>query len=110
MIFDYAKDYVADNGESLHAKYTPDSYVKNFQISDDVINGILAKAREKKVKFDEKEIDQDRHFIKEWIRAEIGYQVFGYNVNARIHLPMDKQFQKAYSLLSEAKKMSEVFK
>jgi hypothetical protein len=123
-IFDYTKDFVSANGASMHKQYTADAFLKNFSVSDETINSLVAKAQDKiakaeekagkpadkRTKLDPKELETDRSFLKDWIRSEIGYQLFGYDVRAKILLKTDKQFQKAYSLVGEAQKMSELFK
>ncbi|HYM20265.1 MAG TPA: S41 family peptidase [Candidatus Kapabacteria bacterium] len=139
--YDYTKDYVSENGASLHKKYSANSYLTDFSISDETLNSIIASAREKiakaqekqaektvvgregdrtekivekaheqKVKLDDKELDADRTLMKDWLRAEIAYQLFGYDERAKILLKSDKQFQKAYALIGEAQKMATVFK
>ncbi|MBS1904590.1 MAG: S41 family peptidase [Bacteroidetes bacterium] len=124
VVYDYTKDYVSSNGASMHKQYTADSYLKNFTVSDETINSLIAKAKDKiakaeekagktvdkRTKLDDKELETDRNFLKDWIRAEIGYQLFGYDVRAKILLKSDKQFQKAYTLVGEAQKMAEFFK
>ena len=128
VFYDYTRDLVSDHGAELHKNYTPDSFVKDYTVSDETLNKIIDKGRAKinskhdtvtangvkmaasKPKLDDKEIAIDKVFIKNWIRADLGRQIFGANVSARIRIETDKQFQKAFILVSEAQKMAELFK
>ncbi len=115
VIFDYTRDFVSEHGAEMKKNYKEDSFLKTYTISDQLIDNLMAKTNEKlvkdkKPKIEAKDIAGDREFIKDWIRAEIGRQTFGYNVQTRVRLEHDKQFQKAMSLFTEAQKMAAVSK
>lgn len=110
IIYDYIKDVISNNAPAMKKKYTESSFLKDFRVDPDVLNKFMDRAKEKKIDFDPKEIAVDKAFILNRIRMDIGRQLFGDNVFFKIRLETDKQFQKAYTLMSEAQKMALSFK
>ena len=60
--------------------------MKNYRIPDNVINDFIEKAKAKKVEIDPKEIESDKAFLLNRLRADIGRQLFGDNVYFKIDL------------------------
>jgi carboxyl-terminal processing protease len=104
--FDWVKDYVSSNAPTLKKQYTSESFIKNYTIPEEAITTALEKAKEKKVEIDMKEFDIDRAWVRNYLKGEVGRQLFSNNVKARMNLENDKQYQKAYSLIGEAAKMA----
>lgn len=110
LFFDWVKDYVSSNAPSLKKQYTAESFVKNFTVPEEAFTAVFEKAKEKKIEYDIKEFDVDKGWVRNYIKGEVGRQLFSNNVRARILLENDKQFQKAYTLLGEAAKMAMTMK
>ncbi|MFI5263855.1 MAG: S41 family peptidase, partial [Candidatus Kapaibacterium sp.] len=110
IFYDYIKDLISAHAPEMKKQYTADSYVKQFRVGDDVFAKLLDRAKEKKVEFDLKEVESDKVWILNRLRADIGRQLFGDNVFFKISVETDKQFQKAYTLMNEAQKMALSFK
>jgi carboxyl-terminal processing protease len=108
--YDYIRDFIGEHAPEMKKKYTADSYVRDYRVSDDVLKGFLDRAKEKKIEIDPKEIAADKTWILNRMRSDIGRQLFDENVFFRIHLENDKQFQKAFTLMTEAQKMALSFK
>jgi carboxyl-terminal processing protease len=108
--YDYSKNLISNHAPELKKQYTAESFVKSYRVSDEVLKQLIDQAKEKKAEIDMKEIEIDKAIILNRIKADIGRQLFGYNVSWKVYLENDKQFQKAYSLMNEAKKMADIFK
>ncbi len=106
LFFDWVKDYVSSNAPSLKKQYTAESFVKNFTVPEEAFAAVFEKAKEKKIEYDMKEFDIDKAWVRNYIKGEVGRQLFSNNVRARMLLENDKQYQKAYTLLGEAAKMA----
>ena len=106
LFFDWVKDYVSSNAPSLKKQYTAESFVKNFTVPEEAFTAVFEKAKEKKIEYDMKEFDVDKAWVRNYIKGEVGRQLFNNNVRARMLLENDKQYQKAYTLLGEAAKMA----
>lgn len=106
LFFDWVKDYVSSNAPSLKKQYTAESFVKNFTVPEEAFAAVFEKAKEKKIEYDMKEFDIDKGWVRNYIKGEVGRQLFSNNVRARMLLENDKQYQKAYTLLGEAAKMA----
>ena len=98
--------YVSSNAPSLKKQYTAESFVKNFTVPEEAFAAVFEKAKEKKIEYDMKEFDIDKGWVRNYIKGEVGRQLFSNNVRARMLLENDKQYQKAYTLLGEAAKMA----
>lgn len=105
ILYDYIKEYVGSHAPTVKKNYTAETYVKNFHLPENVIQWVLDKAKEKKIEVNMAEFEADKDYMLTRMRAEIGRQIFGPNIQAQILLDYDKQFQKAYSLIGEAAKM-----
>jgi carboxyl-terminal processing protease len=108
--YDYIKNLISTHAPELKKEYTAETFIRNYRVSEDVVKDFLAKAKEKKIDFDPKEIEIDKQWILKRLREGIGRQLFGDYVYFKIHLDGDKQFNKAYSLMTEAQKMADLFK
>jgi len=106
LFFDWVKDYVSSNAPSLKKQYTAETFVKNFTVPEEAFTAVFEKAKEKKIEYDLKEFDVDKAWVRNYIKGEVGRQLFNNNVRARMLLENDKQYQKAYTLLGEAAKMA----
>lgn len=106
LFFDWVKEYVSSNAPSLKKQYTAESFVKNFTVPEEAFAAVFEKAKEKKIEYDMKEFDIDKGWVRNYIKGEVGRQLFSNNVRARMLLENDKQYQKAYTLLGEAAKMA----
>jgi carboxyl-terminal processing protease len=106
LFFDWVKDYVSSNAPSLKKQYTAEAFVKNFTVPEEVFSAVFEKAKEKKIEYDPKEFEIDKPWVRNYIKGEVGRQLFSNNVRARMLLENDKQYQKAYTLLGEAAKMA----
>lgn len=106
LFFDWVKDYVSSNAPSLKKQYTAESFIKNFTVPEEAFTSVFEKAKEKKIEYTMSEFDIDKAWVRNYIKGEVGRQLFNNNVRARMLLENDKQYQKAYTLLGEAAKMA----
>ncbi|MDP4220556.1 MAG: S41 family peptidase, partial [Bacteroidota bacterium] len=108
--YDYVKNTIGEHAPELKKKYTAEAFIKDFRVSEDVLKDFIEQAKAKKADIDPKEVMADKAWILSRLRMDIGRQLYGENVFFKIRLENDKQFQKAYSLMSEAQKMALSFK
>jgi carboxyl-terminal processing protease len=109
ILYDYVIDYVASNATSLKQKYTAESFAKAFVLPVNVLDDIAERAKAKDIEIDKFDLQRDRKKLEGELRAEIGRQLFDNTVRVAIKLENDKQFKRAYSLLSEAERMALAF-
>ena len=75
-----------------------------------MLDDITERAKAKKIDIDVFDLQRDRKKLEGELRAEIGRQLFDNTVRVSIKLENDKQFKRAYSLLSEAERMAMAFR
>jgi carboxyl-terminal processing protease len=110
VLGDYLQSYVGQHVDQIKKKYDQDEFVKKFTVTDEMFDEIIKRAKEKKVEINEKEVAIDKPWLLVAMKGEIARQIFGTDVQSRVLLQNDKQFEKAYSLLGEAVKMAAVVK
>ncbi|MEI8134540.1 MAG: S41 family peptidase [bacterium] len=110
--FDYTRDLISNRGAELKKQYTAETFVNSYKLTDDIIKKFYATAKEKKIECDMKELEADKTWILNKLRADLGGLLFGDNVRYKIYLETDKQFNKAYSIviMDEAAKMAQLSK
>ena len=109
VLSDFAQTYVAQHVGDIKNQ-GEDAFVKNFRINDPMFNQIIQMAKDKKVDVKMNEFDIDKQWLAVVLRAEIGRQIFGNEVRYKILLENDRQYQKAYNVLTEAQHLAEAFK
>jgi carboxyl-terminal processing protease len=106
VILDYIQDYVAQHVTEIKQNYDQNAFVDRYTLASNIFTDILNRAKTKKVDIKENELALDKPWLTNVIKAEIGRQIFGSDVQHRVLLKNDKQFEKAYSVLGEASKMA----
>jgi carboxyl-terminal processing protease len=110
VILDYIQEYVARHVDEIKKTYNADQFVTKYSLPEKMFAEIIAKAKAKKVEIVESDLALDKPCLSTVIKAQIGRQIYGNDVERRIELENDKQFQKAYSLMTEAEKMAMLLK
>lgn len=85
-------------------------FYKEFEVDDDMIDGLKDLAEEKEIEWDKNQFETDEDFIKSEIRATIARIVWDREKYVKIFYDIDRQFQKAITLFPEAVKIAEVNK
>jgi carboxyl-terminal processing protease len=109
LVFLQAADkYLDQHGKELKAKYGKDelAFAKNFEVNQQMLDNLLALAKEKKIEFNKDLYEKDLRYIKAFTKAYIARSLWGNGGSSRVMLMEDAQFKKAESLFPEAEKIS----
>lgn len=97
-----AMNYLDKNRETLTKKYPKfATYKKNFEVSEEVMQELLALAKEEKIEFDEEEYGKSETLIKLQIKALIARDMYDMSEYFQIINDDNPSFQKALQILSE---------
>ena len=108
VFLEFADKYLDQHGKELRAQYGKDvaKYVKDFDVTDEMLKSLLALAQTKKIEFKKDLYEKDLPFIKAFTKAFIARNVWGNEGSSRVMLTVDNQFQKAMALFPEAEKVA----
>ncbi|WP_028663723.1 S41 family peptidase [Runella zeae] len=113
IIRDYALSYVSQNKKQLE-KQTFAEYLKTFTAKDSDLESIVSNATADNIKFNEKEFNRSKPYIRIYLKAMIGryaYQKRDKNAGLnnefyQVMAVQDEGIQKALTLFDEAEKLA----
>jgi len=107
VYYQFIREYLDKNGEVLKKKYQNKLSLFNteFSFSDDVMKRFVHFAEKMKVKYNSNDYSIDKEAIRIRLKAFVARDLFKNDGWYLSILKADRQFQKAVSLFSEAKKM-----
>ncbi len=108
LFLEFTSSYVNGKGSHIKDKYINNfsSFLRNYQISQDVMNEFKALAESKEIKWDAELFKADKEFIEKSLKAQIARTIWDRNKFLQILYTMDKQLDKAKDLFPEAEKLS----
>ncbi|HEY3294691.1 MAG TPA: S41 family peptidase [bacterium] len=103
LYFEFANDYASKHPE---LKKNPDAFLKNFEVTDAMLGGLKALAKERKVEIKEEEWTQDLSFAKSNIKAELASILFNdRNFYYLVRLGDDPQVKTGIALFDRASQL-----
>ncbi|MDD2332109.1 MAG: S41 family peptidase [Candidatus Cloacimonetes bacterium] len=100
LFFDFAVDYLVKNDHQA---------TKDFYVSDRLFNEFLEYARDKKIEFNQVDVDSAATFIRTSIRSEVIGKVFGEQEAYKNSISQDRQLKEAIALFDKFNTMEEMF-
>ena len=100
LLSDYIFDYVSYNGSTIKQKHpTEESFLKNYAVSDAMLEQLFANAEKKGIARDPKGIARYREEIRTRIKAGIGDMLYSNNAFYYLLLPYDPELKEALSFM-----------
>ena len=97
---DYIFDYVSYKGSTIKQKHpTEESFLKNYTVSDAMLEQLFTNAEKKGIARDAKGIARYREEIRTRIKAGIGDMLYSNNAFYYLLLPYDPELKEALSLM-----------
>ncbi len=108
VFLEFANEYVDRNGKDLRDRFGKEirRYAADFEVTQEMLDGLLAIARAKNIEFKQDQYDKDLRYIRAFTKAYIGRNLWGNEGSARVMLAEDTQFRKAMTLFPEAEKIA----
>lgn len=97
----YGFRFVDGKRKALKSKYNEKSFVEQFELSQEDIEGLYAFAKEKGIDYDKQGASASAELIRNRLKAVIGRNLYGDKVFYQIVNQMDETVEKAQNLLSE---------
>lgn len=100
----YAQKYVDGNRASIKNSYPDDnSFVKDFTISDEMLNDIIHLAEADSIKFESGQFAESKNLISTITKGLIGNNIYSDDIYSRVINPILPAFNKAIELLEDEK-------
>jgi carboxyl-terminal processing protease len=108
MFYQFVTSYLDGEGRGLRSSYDKDlkGFLRNFDVSDKMLEEFQAFVKNKDVTIDEKDFQKDIDIVKAMLKAQIARAFWGNDGWYPVTLAVDAQFQKALQLLPEAVKIA----
>jgi carboxyl-terminal processing protease len=106
---DSSREFILDYMERNKKKFegmTFEEYYKNYQISEEMLQGLVKVGERNKVKFDEKDFTKSKDYLKILIKAHMGRQIFDDNAFYKIINDINEVYLQALGLFDEAEKLA----
>ncbi|MCE1187743.1 MAG: S41 family peptidase [Ignavibacteria bacterium] len=109
LFYIYALQYIDAHGKNIQEKYGNNllAFKSGFQISNDDLQKFLDFAKTKDVKIEQKDLDQEREYLKARLKAYIAKNYWKSEGWYSVLLDVDKQMQKSMQLWGKAKELSD---
>ncbi len=108
-VFEFTTGYMDKHGPALRKEYGKGDVIafsKQFTVDDEMLQAFISFGETKKVPFNKEQFEKDKEYMKSFVKAQIGRNLFGNEGYFRPLLEVDPQFQKARTLFPEAKKIA----
>ncbi len=102
LTFQFAFDYTDKNRQAFNKYKTPDSFIKEFKITNDLFNELVYYAETKGIQENKKIIRQSKQKIQILLKAYIGRNIYDNEGFYPIYHKIDNEFLKAVEVLSES--------
>ncbi|MBW7889009.1 MAG: S41 family peptidase, partial [Bacteroidetes bacterium] len=108
LFYEFVTEYVAEHGDEIKNTYHDNvkKFIKEFKITDALLNEFITFTKNKKVEFIEKDYEKDKDYIQARLKAYIARNFFGNDGWYPVMLSIDNQVTKALTLFPEAKKIA----
>jgi carboxyl-terminal processing protease len=106
---DAAREFILDYLENNKRKFenmTFEEYYQKYQISDDMLQGLIKVGEKNKVKFEEKDYRKSKEYLRILLKAHMGRNIFDDNAFYRVINDINEVYLQALQLFDEAAKLA----
>lgn len=110
LFYLYSRAYIDNNQSFVEKTYKHDfmKYLREFNISDEMIGDFKEMAEGKKVEWNDSLYNLDEKYLKTAIKSQIARSLWSNNEASESYFPMMKQANKAIDLFPEAIELSKL--
>ena len=104
-----AREYILDYLDANKKKFdgmTFEDYYKKYEVSDNMLQSLVKLGESKKIKFDEKDFNKSKAYLKTVIKAQMGQSIFGENAFYKVINDINEVYLRAILLFDEAEKLA----
>ncbi|MFD2037042.1 S41 family peptidase [Belliella marina] len=102
---EFVLDYLDKNKKKFEGMSFEDYYSK-YQVSDEMLQGLIKIGERNKVKFDEKDFNKSKEYLKVLVKANMGRNIFDDNAYYKVINDINEIYLQAIKLFGEAEKLA----
>jgi carboxyl-terminal processing protease len=106
---EFILDYLEKNKKKFEGMSFEDYYSK-YQVSEEMLQGLIKVGEKNKVKFDEKDYKKSKEYLKILLKAHMGRNIYDDNAFYKVINDINEIYLQALSLFEEAEKLASIEK
>jgi carboxyl-terminal processing protease len=106
---EFILDYL-DNNKKRFEGMDFEQYYKNYEVTEEMLNGLVKLGEKNNVKFDEKDFNKSKDYLKILLKAHMGRNIYDDNAFYKVINDINEIYQQALNLFEEAEKLALVGK
>lgn len=111
VMIKYVLNYIEQNRKELHKEYpTEELFAKNFEPSEDFVNGLIRQGEADGVPFDEEKWNRSRELILAVVKGLMTRDLYENGIYVRSVHPLSNDFQEAYRLINDPERYNRLLR
>jgi carboxyl-terminal processing protease len=102
---EFILDYLDKNKKKFEGMSFED-YYKKYEITEEMLQGLIKVGERNKVKFDEKDYKKSKDYLKVLVKAHMGRQIYDDNAFYKVINEINEVYLQALGLFDEAEKLA----
>lgn len=106
---DSAREFILDYLDKNKKKFENmsfESYYKDFEVTEEMLQGLIKVGESNKVKFDEKDFKKSKDYLKILLKAHMGRNIFDDNAFYKVINDINEIYLQALNLFEEAERLA----
>lgn len=106
---DSAREFILDYLDKNKKKFegmTFEEYYSNYQVSDEMLKGLIKVGERNKVKYEEKDFNKSKDYLKILVKANMSRNIFDDNAYYKVINDINEIYLQAIKLFDEAEKLA----
>ncbi|GAB2615082.1 S41 family peptidase [Belliella aquatica] len=106
---DSAREFILDYLDKNKKKFDGmsfEEYYSKYQVSDEMLKGLVKVGERNKVKFDEKDFNKSKEYLKILVKANMSRNIFDDNAYYKVINDINEIYLQAIKLFDEAEKLA----
>lgn len=96
----YCTSYIDNHRAEMQSKYKDlDSYIKNFSVSDNMINDVITAAKKEKITSPETVSEKEKEAIRIWLKSLFARDLFDYEAYIKVSNLESDTYKKALEII-----------
>ncbi len=102
---EFILDYVTNNKDKF-AGISMEDYYKTFQVTDEMLQGLVKVGERNKIEFDSKDFNRSKDYLKVLVKAHLGRQLYDDSAFYKVINDINEVYLRALNLFDEADRIS----
>ncbi len=98
----YCTNYIDNHRAEMQSKYKNlESYIKDFTVTDDMVNGLITAAEKEKIKPQQPVTEKEKETIRMWLKSLLARDLFNYEAYIKVSNQESDTYKKALEIIAD---------